>query len=266
VLREDWATKLSRNDEQLERIRAALREEVGQFDDLRRPDEFRKHTGRATKFTRRADRKVRASLTDILSLRGGAMNLGALPAVYGRALASAPLATKCTSAAAIAVAADTIAQSLTMSSREQWEWARVRWMVVWGALASGLANSLWFDLLARCFPDARGSAKELVKKVFVNQLVMAPALNVAFFMFVIWTRSPPFARMDSAKWSALRQKCHADFLSTTKRGTLFWTCAQTLNFKVLPPSLTVLSTNLFALLWTVYLSIVGNRASTSSRR
>jgi len=132
-------------------------------------------------------------------------------------------------------------------------------MVLWGAAFSGLANSLWFDFLGHCFPSARTSAVELAKKVAVNQLFMAPALNVAFFTFVILTRTEPVARMTRDKWAAFRAKCRADLVSTTQRGTVFWTCAQTLNFKVLPDRFTVLSTNLFALIWTVYLSMVGNR-------
>ena len=60
MLRDRWAVKLSRDEGQLERIRHALREGAAPaLDDLRRPDEFRMHTGRPTKFTRRADRKVR---------------------------------------------------------------------------------------------------------------------------------------------------------------------------------------------------------------
>ena len=44
------------------------------------------------------------------------------------------------------------------------------------------------------------------------------------------------------------------------QGNLYWSCVQTLNFKVLPASLTVLSTNVFFLIWTAYLCIVANRA------
>ena len=40
---------------------------------------------------------------------------------------------------------------------------------------------------------------------------------------------------------------------------IFWSCVQTLNFRVLPDRLTVLSTNFFFVIWTTYLSIVGNR-------
>ena len=205
----------------------------------------------------------RSSVAPVFNLRGGGLAMRvttSLPQAYMHALASAPYATKFASAAVIAATADALAQSLTTSaSKPTWDWARTRWMLVWGAVFSGLANSLWFDLLSRCFPNARTRTAELAMKVAVNQLVMAPALNVAFFTFVIWTRMTPVARMNRDKWAAFRTKCSADLLPTTQRGTVFWTCAQTLNFKVLPARFTVLSTNIFALIWTIYLSVVGNR-------
>ena len=52
VLRERWARRLSRDDGQLDLIQAALGEGSAVFDDLRRPDEFRKHTGKFTRGTR----------------------------------------------------------------------------------------------------------------------------------------------------------------------------------------------------------------------
>ena len=197
---------------------------------------------------------------DVLMLRGGGVSLASLADSYGAALVAAPLATKCTSAAVIAVAADAIAQSLTASGKK-WDWARTRWMVVWGAVVSGCGNALWFDFLNGLFPPPITSAAQLAKKVLVNQLFMAPALNSAFFTFVILTRMRPIARMTGDKWSALRQKCAADLVPTIMRGNIFWTTCQTLNFKLVPPSLMTLSTNFFSLVWTIYLSIVGNRAA-----
>ena len=52
VLRERWARRLSRDDGQLDLIRAALGEGGAVLGDLRRPDEFRKHTGKFTRATR----------------------------------------------------------------------------------------------------------------------------------------------------------------------------------------------------------------------
>ena len=55
ALRERWAGYLARDEDQLAGIRGALRGELAVFDDVRRPDEYRQHTGRETKLTRRAN-------------------------------------------------------------------------------------------------------------------------------------------------------------------------------------------------------------------
>ena len=66
VLRARWARTLSRDDDDLQRMEKALRGEVAPLDDLRRPDEFRGHTGRPTRSTRRRDAKrEEASETEI---------------------------------------------------------------------------------------------------------------------------------------------------------------------------------------------------------
>ena len=93
------------------------------------------------------------------------------------------------------------------------------------------------------------------------QLFLSPGLNGGFFAFVIATRTPPVGRMTREKWQALRSKLARDLLPTCARSTIFWVCVQTLNFVVLPPSLTVISTNAFLLIWTVYLCLVGGRVA-----
>ena len=99
-----------------------------------------------------------------------------------------------------------------------------------------------------------------MKKVFVNQMVLSPGINAGFFAFVILTQVPPVARMSGANWSELKAKLKKDLWPTFMQGNLYWSCVQTLNFKVLPASLTVLSTNVAFLIWTAYLCIVANRA------
>ena len=194
----------------------------------------------------------------VLALRGGFNPITALPRAYGSALASSPMATNIVTAAGLAVAADAVAQKLTAG--EDWDWARTFWMVPWGALVSGYAMVKWFTFLGGLFPDAATSAIELVKKVFVNQMVLSPGINAGFFAFVILTQVPPVARMSGANWSELKAKLKKDLWPTFMQGNLYWSCVQTLNFKVLPASLTVLSTNVAFLIWTAYLCIVANRA------
>lgn len=235
---------------------------------------------------------ARSAAAPLLVLRGG--GAAALLAAYTRALSAAPFATKGASAAVVAVAADGIAQSLTRKGGEAWDWARTRWIVVWGVIFSAWANALWFDFLSRLFPEARHSGIALAQKVLVNQLVMAPALSAAFFAFTVLTRTPPpaqsseaFDRFDlekrgrigyvralgfalsvwwAAKWAALRRKLAAELLPTLVRGNAYWTVVQTVNFRFVPPQCMVLFGNLASCVWTTYLCIVANRAAGDSSR
>ena len=60
-LRAKWAASLARDDASLAAILASLGGDLAVLDDLRRPDEFRKHTGRPNRPTRRATANRRAA-------------------------------------------------------------------------------------------------------------------------------------------------------------------------------------------------------------
>ena len=110
------------------------------------------------------------------------------------------------------------------------------------------------------FPHARTSATQLVGKVFINQLVMSPGLNGAFFAFVIWTRTAPKLAMNAAKQQLLRDKYRADLLPTIVRSCLYWSVVQATNFRFLPQQYGVVWTNGAFVIWTTFLCLVGNRA------
>ena len=63
ALRAKWAGVLCRDEAQLAAVRAAGGE-VAVLDDLRRAPEFRGHTGRPTKLTRRAEFRKRRALEE----------------------------------------------------------------------------------------------------------------------------------------------------------------------------------------------------------
>ena len=200
----------------------------------------------------------------LLDLRGGlaagcvASCVDRALASYGRALASAPLATNAASAASLAVFSDGVAQSATS---QQWDAERSAWMAVWGSAVTGVLFFFWLQALGALFPRARTSATQLVGKVLVNQLVMSPILNGGFFAFVIWTRTPPRLSVNVAKRRLLLGKCRQDLLPTIRRACAFWSVVQTLNFRLIPVHLGVLFTNAAFVVWTAYLSFVGNRAA-----
>lgn len=180
---------------------------------------------------------------------------------YTSALSTAPLATNAVSASALAVLSDAIAQTATAEEKQPWDFERSGWMSVWGALMSGVVIFYWLAYLAHLFPNARTSVAQLVGKVAVNQIVMSPGLNGGFFAFVIWTRSAPRLRMTAEKRQALVNKYRSDLLDTCLRSCVFWSIVQSINFTLLPPKFAVLFVNLAFVIWTTYLSFVGNRAA-----
>ena len=213
---------------------------------------------------------ARVAHQPLLRLRGGFDFVGG----YNRALQAAPLATNCASAAVLGVISDGIAQRLTMpegdaatssSTRTPWDWERSAWMLVWGASVSGAIIFYWLRFLGALFPGARSSVAQLVGKIFVNQCVMAPGLNGGFFAFVIWTRTAPRLLMTALKRQRLMDKYRADLLKTCVRSTYFWSCAQAVNFRLVPTRYGVLWVNACFVVWTTYLSLVGNRAAKTKR-
>ena len=197
-----------------------------------------------------------SALKPLLRLRGGLLNPVQL---YTAALVSAPVATNVATASALSVVADGLAQTLTSQGSQAWDVSRTAWIAGWGAVVSGYVMSGWFALLSSLYPNARTSLWAFLRKLGTNQLVLSPGLNAGFFAFVVFTRSAPVAWMTATKWAELDEKLRADLLPTCMRSNVYWSCVQTLNFRVLPDSLTVLSTNVFFLFWTVYLCVVGNR-------
>ena len=195
-----------------------------------------------------------------LHVRGGFSAPASIAQAYLRALSTAPVATNCATAAVLSMSSDRVAQSLGPSAG-RWDAERTAWMAVWGAVVSGLALGRWFAFLAWLFPRAATDVSQLAGKVFVNQLVLSPGINGAFFAWVIFTRDAPTCRMPPAKREALARKLRDDLPPTMLRSCCFWIVVQTANFRCVPPSWTVVFSNVAFVVWNSYLSLVGHRRS-----
>ena len=98
----------------------------------------------------------------------------------------------------------------------------------------------------------------------MNQFFMSPGLNGGFFAFVIWTRTAPKLLMTSDKRAQLMAKFKQDLLPTCARSCVYWTIVQGINFKLLPEKYGVLFVNAAFVVWTTYLSLIGNRAASKA--
>jgi protein Mpv17 len=116
----------------------------------------------------------------------------------------------------------------------------------------------WFGFLDRWGTIVGKPALSVARRVGLNQVTMAPAMNSLFFGYVLATdggNNRSLARF-LERW---REKLQLDFWPTTLRSCLIWTPAHIVNFYFVPGHLRVLylSTGLAA--WTCYLSLVGHR-------
>ena len=180
------------------------------------------------------------------------------------AITAAPLATNAATSAALSMLSDRIAQRLD-TTVTRYDPERTLYIAVWGAFVSVVLKP-WYAILAYLFPRAASSAAQVVGKVAVNQLVIAPSFNGGFFAFAILTRELPRLRMTSEKRSRLRIKLRAELLRTVIRSTAFWSVVQTLNFKYVPEAYTIVLTSAAMFIWTIYLSFVGFRQTQGATK
>ena len=177
--------------------------------------------------------------------------------VYMQAVHAAPLSTNAATAGFLTVLSDKIAQRLDKDPSRKGV-RRSAWALMWGVLCSLLLTP-WYEALDRAFPLARASWSQLAGKLAVNQAVVAPGLNALFFCYVIYTQVSPALRMTSVKRKQLVAKLHGELPATILRSAAYWTVMQAINFRMLPPELTVLWTMCASVVWSSYLAFVAHR-------
>ena len=142
-------------------------------------------------------------------------------------------------------------------------------MVGWGLTFNGFICYHWFRFLDRLFPPHKNTLPRVLLKITVNQLVLAPTANGAFFAFAVARRHDlwdPEARR--RMWHELFAKFRSDLLRLCVQSTCFWGPAHIINFLYVPPPLRILYVSVSFFVWTVWLSIIGHRrvANTPSTR
>lgn len=191
-------------------------------------------------------------------------------ALYKQALAARPLITNMVTAGSLSVLSDSITQraekdglSSTSSSMGPYNYYRSATMFVYGFLIGGGFVSLWFKILNRWIPtNASSSLLLVVKKVFVNQVIMSPILNSMFFTWVGLTRGGLDTTMKD-KRELIVNKITNDLVPTMKRSCFYWGIVNIANFWVVSQRYQLLFTNVGFVLWFAYLSFVGYKDQKS---
>ncbi|XP_072534865.1 mpv17-like protein [Salminus brasiliensis] len=102
-------------------------------------------------------------------------------------------------------------------------------------------NYHWLRALERMFPG--GGAKRISLKVFLDQLIAAPATISAFYigLSTLEGREDPFADWKNKFWTSY------------KTGIVYWSTMQAVNFSLVPPVARTVFAGGISLGWTVYL-------------
>lgn len=197
-----------------------------------------------------------------------------LSSKYSGCLKSHPLLTNVLTASTLCVLSDSISQHFERSKAKAdslilttktgetqrilgHSWYRSFCMAAYGATIYGWLVIYWFRFLNNLIPQEGITRALIVKKVFINQLVMSPFLNSLFFTYVCATRD--LTSTLSQKFQQIKQKLSKDLLPTIKRSCVYWGFVQYINFSYVATAYQLLYTNSAFLIWTTYIAYVGFR-------
>ncbi|WCJ24832.1 Peroxisomal membrane 22 kDa (Mpv17/PMP22) family protein [Euphorbia peplus] len=128
------------------------------------------------------------------------------------------------------------------------DWLRALRMTSYGFLFYGPGSYAWYRYLDHCLPQQ--SAKNLMLKVLLNQIVLGPCvIAVVFAWNNLW----------QGKVSQLPGKYKRDALPTLLYGFRFWIPVSALNFWVVPLQARVAFMSMGSIFWNFCLSSTMNK-------
>ena len=206
-------------------------------------------------------------------------------AMYNVRMKSNPVLTNIASAFVIFVVGDVAAQIsekktsvLQLQQQHQYKLAittsmidldktRSAKMVVWGVCFNTPFFHGMYSIFMRIWPVV--NARNVALKV-VSSFACGPFLNSAFltyceaFPHIHAYICHPTSANASIPWNLIwvqaKQKIDAELWNCLKASAALWPIVNVFNFALVPPHLTTVTTNFFAVLWSCYLSLVQHRA------
>eukprot|EP00808_Paulinella_micropora_P030447 g42072.t1 len=180
---------------------------------------------------------------------------------YSRLLDKHPLPVKAVSSAFIVAGGDVFAQVFingTSVTSPKYDWMRTGRMFIIGAGLIAPILHVWYNVLARYFPDpvltaqrspARAALVGTTRRVLLDQCVFSPLFLPVFFtgMFTLEGRLNELPDFLRAQW----------WFSLKANWTL-WVPAQCITFSFVPLKYQVLWVNCVAFIWNTFLSWAGH--------
>ena len=171
--------------------------------------------------------------------------------IYVEVLHKRPVLTNACAALVVAASGDCLSQWIErrfLGVAKPYDAYRSASLGVWGFVWMGPSATFWYRLLEQRLGPGR-----VVAKVFLNQLIMAPAHNGLFYLFSECTKK------ESGLLERYRRRMNQEFLPTMMNSMFYWIPTQALNFTFVAPHLRPLVMNLALAIWTANVSYRGHR-------
>jgi hypothetical protein len=156
-----------------------------------------------------------------------------------------PIKTKAISSAVTNVIGDIIAQEI--AGNKKLDVMRTVKFGSFGLIVTGPLVHFWYKLLNQVFSRFPTTPLTVVIKIALHQLVFTPALFVLF-----WT----WIAMFEGTVHKLKSQISNNMLRMVVAQLKIWPLAQYINFRYVPLNLQVLFSNLVALVWNIYFSLL----------
>ncbi|XP_031769638.1 protein Mpv17 [Galleria mellonella] len=178
------------------------------------------------------------------------MRLQSIFKLYQKALVRRPYLVQAVQTGTLMGAGDIISQTIIEKKLiKELDYKRTLQFSSIGLFVGGPALRFWYGLLNHHIGSSGKSVT--IKKVFIDQLVFAPA-----FLFLILSA---VGTMQGKPWDIVKKDIHANYCDVLKTNYYIWPWVQIVNFYYVPLQYQVLLVQIVALFWNTYLSWKTNR-------
>ncbi|KAM7349661.1 mitochondrial inner membrane protein MPV17 [Cochliomyia hominivorax] len=122
-----------------------------------------------------------------------------------------------------------------------------------GLLYVGPALKYWYALLDRKISTNQGRLQRTVKKMLVDQAVMAPALNLSITALV--------GLINEENSNTIKERIKVQYPDIMKNNYMLWPAVQMINFSFIPLKYQVVFVQLVAVIWNCFISQLLNDKS-----
>ncbi|PRW61349.1 hexose phosphate transport isoform A [Chlorella sorokiniana] len=166
---------------------------------------------------------------------------------YIKSLERSPRATKSCTSVIAALAGDALAQYISNSGKERWDydWARTARLAVFNAFMGVLGHEYYLRLDGKVMPHAPTSPPAIASKLVIDQFMFAPTCTLLFYFYKVVTEGRP---------SECVPEIQAKYADTMVAGWKLWIPAHVINFAFVPNRQRILYANVISIAGTYILS------------